>query len=93
MPASSFDGLPVAVAVVNDDGILLDVNLPLARMLGRERSSLQGQVIGAMLTRAAALLYHSYIFPILKVSGEAHEVAIQLQDGQGKRVDGWSTSC
>lgn len=87
MPASSFDDLPVAVAVVNDDGVLLEANVALARTLVRDQTSLKGQAIGLMLTRAAALLYHSYIFPILKVSGEVHEVAIQLQDARGKRVD------
>ncbi|HEX5357772.1 MAG TPA: ATP-binding protein [Aquabacterium sp.] len=87
MPASSIDDLPVAVAVVNDDGVLLEANLALARTLVRDQGSLKGQAIGLMLTRAAALLYHSYIFPILKVSGEVQEVAIQLQDSRGKRVD------
>ncbi|MBI5927499.1 MAG: response regulator [Aquabacterium sp.] len=87
MPANSFDDLPVAVAVVNDDGLLIEANVALAQVLVRDQASLRGQVIGLVLTRAAALLYHSYIFPILKVSGEVHEVAIQLQDARGRRVD------
>ena len=45
----------------------------------RDQVSLKGQSIGLMLTRAATLLYHSYIFPILMVSGDVHEVAFSFR--------------
>lgn len=83
----SFDHLPLAVAVVDDDGIVQDVNTCLAELLGREADALRGQAIGQVLTRAAALLYHSYIFPLLKVAGQVQEVSIQLQGPHGQRID------
>ena len=83
----SFDHLPLAVAVVDDDGIVQDVNACLAELLGRGADALRGQAIGQVLTRAAALLYHSYIFPLLKVAGQVQEVSIQLQGPHGQRID------
>lgn len=89
MPASAhhFDDLPVAVAVVNDDGLLLDVNQTLAGLRGQAAAQLRGQQLGVLLSRASSLLYHSYIFPLLKMSGQVDEVSIQLQDDKGQRID------
>ncbi len=85
--AHHFDDLPVAVAVVDDDGLLLEVNQTLAGLLGQDACALQGQQVGLLMSRASTLLYHSYIFPLLKMSGQVDEVSIQLRDSQGQRID------
>ena len=83
----AFDDLPCAVAVVDNDGLLVDVNKALADLLEREPAALRGRPVGELFSRAAALLYHSYILPLLKVSGQVDEVSIQLQSAHGERVD------
>jgi len=85
--AHHFDHLPVAVAVVDDDGLLLEVNRALASLRGQTADELQGQQVGVLMSRASALLYHSYIFPLLKMSGQVDEVSIQLRDTEGRRID------
>lgn len=82
-----FDELPVAVAVVDDDGLVLRVNRALVNLRGVDADELLGQQVGRLMSRASTLLYHSYIFPLLKMSGQVDEVSIQLRDAQGQRID------
>lgn len=87
LDAHRFDDLPCPVAEVNDDGFLLTVNTSLATLLGHDQAALPGKPVGILLPQAAILLYHTYVFPTLKVQGQVDEVSIMLRHAHGERLD------
>lgn len=87
MPAHQFDDLPCAIAVVDDGGQLLDVNVTLSTMLGRDRAWLIGQPINVLFPQSGRLLYHTHVVPQLKSMGRVDEVSISLSQASGGRVD------
>lgn len=82
-----FDQLPVAIAILDETGLVREVNSHLAAALGHEVASLQGQPLVKLMTRAAALLYQSCIWPNLMEAGLVQNLTIQLQHAQGQRID------
>lgn len=86
-PVDDFDDLPCAVAVMNDDGIVLDVNATLCQWLKRDRSELIGGAANALFSHASSLLYHSFVLPHLKLTGQVEEVSIHLAPRHGPRLD------
>lgn len=86
-PVDDFDDLPCAVAVINDDGIVLDVNITLCQWLKSDRSDLIGGPVNRLFSHASSLLYHSFVLPQLKLTGQVEEVAIHLAPRQGARLD------
>jgi len=87
LDAHRFDDLPCPVAEVDDDGFLLTVNASLAALLGHDQAALPGKPVGILLPQAAVLLYHTYVFPTLKVQGQVDEVSIMLRHTHGERLD------
>jgi len=87
MLTPDFDEWPCGLAVVNDDGTVLSVNAELCRMVGRDAAQLQGAAIARLFPKAASLLYQTYVFPALKMSGRIDEVSISLAHAQGERLD------
>jgi signal transduction histidine kinase/CheY-like chemotaxis protein len=82
-----FDDLPCAVAVVDDDGLLMDANANLAELLGRDQRALVGGALRVILPQASVMLFHTYVFPLLKMAGQAQEVSITLLHADGTRID------
>jgi signal transduction histidine kinase len=87
MSMHAFDVLPCAVAVLNDDGTMLEVNARLSEWMGQEVSALVGLPVGALFSQAGRLLYHTYVLPSLKMGGQVDEVSITLQLARGERMD------
>jgi len=85
--AATFDALPCGVAVIDDNGRIHQVNARMALWLGRQAHELVGQGVEAIFTRASSLLYQTYVFPALRLSGQADEVSISLKHANGAVID------
>jgi PAS domain S-box-containing protein len=83
----TFDALPCGVAVIDDNGRIHQVNARMAGWLGRQSPELVGQGVEAIFTRASTLLYQTYVFPALRLSGLADEVSIALKHANGAVID------
>jgi PAS domain S-box-containing protein len=84
---SAWNALPCGLAEVSDEGQLLRINSCLAQWLGVEPATVVGQAVGQILSRAAALMYHSYVYPVLRLGRDVEEAAITLQRPGGERMD------
>jgi len=82
------DQLPCALATVTTEGRLLAVNPALGALLGRDAAACCGGPFDALLTTAGAVIYQSYLMPLLRLHGHLQEFSISLrrQDGQPLEV-------
>lgn len=86
-PLLAADQLPCGLVAVGDDGGIRAANRELTDWLGRDASQLRGQNIDVLFTSAGRLLYHSYVYPLLKLHGRVDEIELSLQGENGKRID------
>jgi PAS domain S-box-containing protein len=82
-----FDALPCGVVVLDDNGRILRLNTRLTVWLGRPAQDLLGLGVEELFTRASSLLYQTYVFPALRLSGLADEVSISLKHANGAVID------
>ncbi|MES2715320.1 MAG: ATP-binding protein [Pseudomonadota bacterium] len=82
------EALPCALATVDADGLLLGVNPALGLLLGRRAETLPGQPFDALLSTAGAVVYQSYLLPLLRLHGHLQEfsISLKLADGQPLEV-------
>ncbi|MBQ0931427.1 PAS domain-containing hybrid sensor histidine kinase/response regulator [Ideonella alba] len=78
---SSWDDLPVGVALVSAAGELIEANACLAQWLGQPVGLLRGSRIDDWLTRAGRVLYHTHVLPTLHLHGQLQELSLSLQSG------------
>jgi PAS domain S-box-containing protein len=79
--------LPCALATVTADGRLLGVNPALCALLGRSAATLAGQPVDALLSTAGAVLYQSYLMPLLRLHGHLQEFSISLKKADGQALE------
>jgi PAS domain S-box-containing protein len=82
-----FDDLPCPVLVTDSAGVLQDVNTSLSELLGHAPQALIGRPIAAVFPPSATMLFHTYVWPLLKAAGQAQEVSITLRHADGSRID------
>ena len=82
------DQLPCALATVTTEGVLLAVNPALGALLGRDAAACCGGPFDVLLSTAGAVIYQSYLMPLLRLHGHLQEFSISLrrQDGQPLEV-------
>jgi PAS domain S-box-containing protein len=80
--------LPCALATVTTEGVLLAVNPALGALLGRDAAACCGGPFDVLLSTAGAVIYQSYLMPLLRLHGHLQEFSISLrrQDGQPLEV-------
>ncbi len=84
----AWDHLPCGLVELNDEGLILGLNACLAGWLGvGTPADLQGQPLKRILSRAASLMYHSYVYPVLRLGRDVEEAAVTLQHASGERMD------
>ena len=81
------DALPCALASVDSNGRLLAVNPALASLLGRDVQPLCGGPFDALLSTAGAVIYQSYLMPLLRLHGHLQEFSISLKTGDGQPLE------
>ncbi len=75
--------LPCGLATVNTEGLLLAVNPALSVLLGRDASQHCGGPFDALLSTAGAVIYQSYLMPLLRLHGHLQEFSISLKCADG----------
>ncbi|WP_157270624.1 ATP-binding protein, partial [Azohydromonas aeria] len=82
------DDLPCAWLSVAADGQVLGCNAALCALLGGARADFEGRHIDALLGGGGRLLYYGYLLPVLRMHGQAREMALALclRDGQALEV-------
>jgi signal transduction histidine kinase len=84
----AWDHLPCGLIELTDEGLILGLNACLATWIGVDnRSGLRGQPVNRVLSRAASLMFHSYVYPVLRLGRDVEEAAITLQHVSGERMD------
>lgn len=86
MDLERVDALPCGFAVVGADGRLQQASAGLCRLLGEPSANLQGRSFDSLLAPAAAVLYQSYLLPLLHLHGHVEEFELALRHGAGRRT-------
>lgn len=81
------DAIPCGLLALGDDGSIRAINATLTAMTGHTADALIGQYTDRLFTSAGRLLYHSHIFPSLKLHDHIEEVETSLVTADGQRID------
>lgn len=79
--------VPCGVLALLDDGRIVAANRAMRDMLGDEQGELVGGHIDELLPPASRLLYHTYLFPLLKLHGHVEEIALPWRRAGGHAMD------
>lgn len=82
----NLNNIPCGYLVLNDEGVLLEVNDKVCGMVQCLREEIMDSHIETILTPGAKVFYQSYLFPMLKMEGKVNEVYLTLQTKDGKGV-------
>jgi signal transduction histidine kinase len=80
------DELPCGLAAVGPDGRVRQASAGLGRLMGTPAAALRGRSFDSLLAPAAAVLYQSYLLPLLHLHGQVEEFELTLRQAQGQRV-------
>lgn len=78
--------LPCGVFLLNEDGLIRQINATAERHLGYAPGELTGQPISRVLTIASRLFYQTHLYPLINLHGRADEVAMTLLTRNGERL-------
>ena len=81
------DQLPCALATVTTEGVLLAVNPALGALLGRDAAACCGGPFDVLLSTAGAVIYQSYLMPLLRLHGHLQEFSISLRRHDGQPLE------
>ena len=80
------DEAPCGFLAVGDDGLVVEANRTLARILGTEPMALLGRPVDRVLDAPGRIFYQTHVFPTLKLQGTVNEVYMNLVDSEGSAV-------
>lgn len=82
-----FDLAPCGYAVLDADGLVLEANAELLRLLGRSRDEVVGILSLPQLLSVGGRIYlDTHVFPLLDIEGVVREIAVDVLDAHGTRV-------
>jgi PAS domain S-box-containing protein len=81
------DQLPCALATVTPEGVLLAANPALGALLGRDTAACCGGPFDALLSTAGAVIYQSYLMPLLRLHGHLQEFSFSLRQADGQPLE------
>ncbi|WP_157271767.1 sensor histidine kinase [Azohydromonas aeria] len=76
----------VALVAFDDDGVILEANTGMAQLVQHPAGALVGQRLGTLMTLAGRVVFDNHLLPVLKLSGRAQELALQLRTADGGGV-------
>ncbi len=91
--APTVDTLPIALVTLSLDGALRLANARLHALLDVAPGSLEGATIDRVLTAASAVLYQSYLLPLLKLHGRVEEFRLDLRGPRGEPIAALAYGC
>ena len=85
--AELFAHAPFGYAVLDGSGLIVDANLELLRILGRDMDDVVGQrSLPSLVSAGGRIFFDTHIFPILTMGQTVHEVALDLVHADGTRI-------
>lgn len=84
--ADLYDEAPCGYVSITPDARIAMVNLTLASWLECRRDDLLGKSIHEILSFGGKIAFETHIAPMLRLQGEAHELALDLQVGDGEKL-------
>ena len=91
--APTVDTLPIALVTLSLDGTVRLANARLRALLDISPDSLEGATIDRVLTAASAVLYQSYLLPLLKLHGRVEEFRLDLRGPRGEPIAALAYGC
>ena len=86
-PTDLFDLAPCGYAVLDAGGLVLEANVELLRLLGRERDEVVGVLsLSRLLSVGGRIYLDTHVFPLLDIEGAVREIAVDVLDAEGARV-------
>jgi signal transduction histidine kinase len=82
----ALDRIPAGFFSFDDDGVILQANLWLERMLQHPPGVLRGHRIDDILAPGGQIYYQTHLFPSLKLRGEVQEIYLKLRTASGSQV-------
>jgi PAS domain S-box-containing protein len=86
-PLPGAQALPCALATVDSEGLLLAVNPALSALLGHDASLCCGGAFDALLSASGAVMFQSYLMPLLRLHGHLQEFSISLKAADGQPLE------
>ena len=85
-PLGALDQAPCGFVRFGDNGVVLQTNATLCKMLGYAPGEIDGREIGSILSNAARVFYQTHFFPLLRLQGRAEEIYLSLVDRNGQSI-------
>ncbi len=90
--ADLYDEAPCGYVSITPDARIAMVNLTLASWLKCRRDDLLDKPIHEILSFGGRIAFETHIAPMLRLQGEAHELALDLQVGDGEKLPVMATA-
>ncbi len=81
-----FSNLPCIYFSASDEGLILQANEALCRVLGYQMEELTGRKLEAIFTLSTRIFQQTHFYPLLKLKGLAEEIYITLKSKGGEEV-------
>jgi PAS domain S-box-containing protein len=81
-----YQNAPCGYVTTRPDGTIVRVNRTLLRWTGYDGMALEGRRFQDLLTVPGRIYYETHYAPLLRMQGEVHEVALDLQLEDGSRL-------
>ena len=77
---------PCGFLTLSEDGLILEINQTLLKILNYSKDSLIGQHVNSILTVPARLFLQFYFFPLIKLEHRVEEMYISLETSKGEEI-------
>lgn len=77
---------PCGFLTLSEDGLILEMNQTLLKILHYSKDSLIGQHVNSILTVPARLFLQFYFFPLIKLEHQVEEMYISLETSEGEEI-------
>ena len=84
--AELYDESPCGYISVTADSRIAKMNRTLAEWLSCSPDDLVGEQLHTILSFGAKIAFETHLAPMLRLQGEAHEIAFDLQVGDGEKI-------
>jgi phosphoserine phosphatase RsbU/P len=83
---SLLENAPCGYLIFSEEGIIIDANQTLLRLLELTHEQIVGKQIDILLTISSRIFYNTHFFPLLKLHGKAEEIFFQLKTSSNETL-------
>ncbi|WP_372736015.1 PP2C family protein-serine/threonine phosphatase [Nocardioides sp.] len=78
---------PCGYAVLRPDGLVLDANVELLRLLARSRDEIVGvRRLSELMSAGGRIYFDTHVLPMLEIAGSIREIAVDVVRSDGTRI-------